>query len=88
MSASGYADDANLLEDNTDTIKKNTETLIYASKEVCLEINVEESKYMLLSCHQNASQNWDKKIANRLFENVHVLLVVVFKFLNVQICVL
>jgi hypothetical protein len=25
---------------------------------------------MLLSCHQNAGQNWDIKMANRSFENV------------------
>jgi hypothetical protein len=25
---------------------------------------------MLLSCHKNAGQNYDKKIANRSFENV------------------
>jgi hypothetical protein len=49
-----YADDVNLLEDNIDTIKKNTETLIYASKEVGLEINLEKTKYMLLSRHQKA----------------------------------
>jgi hypothetical protein len=29
-----FADDVNLLDDNIDTIKRNTETLIYASKEV------------------------------------------------------
>jgi hypothetical protein len=44
-----YADDVNLLGDNIDTIKKNAETLIDASKEVGLEINVEKAKYMLLS---------------------------------------
>jgi hypothetical protein len=63
-----YADDANLLWDNIDTINKNTETLIYAGKEVGLEINVVEIK--LPSCHQNAGQNRDMKIANRSFENV------------------
>jgi hypothetical protein len=34
-----YANDVNLLGDNIDTIKKNTETLIDAGKEVGLEIN-------------------------------------------------
>jgi hypothetical protein len=50
---------------NVDTIKKNTETLIDASREVCLDINIEKAKYMLLSHHQNAEQNHDIKIANR-----------------------
>jgi hypothetical protein len=53
----------NLLGDNIDTIMKNTETLIDASKEVALEINVEKTKYMLLSRHQNVGQNRDIKIA-------------------------
>jgi hypothetical protein len=40
-----YADDVNLLGgDNIDIIKKNTETLIDASKEVGLEINTEKTK--------------------------------------------
>jgi hypothetical protein len=51
-----YANDLNLLGDNIDTIKKNTETLIDASKEVDLEVNTEKTKYMLLSRHQNAGQ--------------------------------
>jgi hypothetical protein len=36
-----YADDVNLLRDNVDTIKKNRENLIGASKEVGLEVNRE-----------------------------------------------
>jgi hypothetical protein len=76
-----YADDINLLGDNTDTIEKNTETLIDASKEVGLEINVEKTKYMLLSCHQNmVGQNWDIKIVNRSFENVSQ-----FKYLGITV---
>jgi hypothetical protein len=50
-------------------IKKNTESLIDASKEIDLEINVGKTKYMLLSRHQNVAQNRDIKIANRSFEN-------------------
>jgi hypothetical protein len=65
-----YADDVNLPRDNIDTIKKNTETLIDASKEVGLEINVEKTRYMLLSRQQNVGQNRDIRIANRSFENV------------------
>jgi hypothetical protein len=37
----------NLLRDSIDTMKKNTETLVDASKEVGLEINIEETKYVL-----------------------------------------
>jgi hypothetical protein len=65
-----YADDVNLLGDNIDTIKKNTETLIDTSNEGGLEINVEKTKYMLLSRHQNAGQNRGIELANRWFENV------------------
>jgi sorting nexin-29 len=65
-----YADDVNLLGDNIYTMNRNTETLIYASKEVDLEVNVEKTKCMLMSRDQNASQNREIKIGNRSFENV------------------
>jgi hypothetical protein len=42
----------------------------YASKEVGLELNTEETTYMLLSRHQNAGQNHDINVANRSLENV------------------
>jgi hypothetical protein len=54
-----YADDVNLLGDNT-------ETLIDASKEVGLEVNAEKTKCTLLSRHQNAGQNHDIKTANNV----------------------
>jgi hypothetical protein len=75
-----YADDVNLLGDNIDIIKKNTESLIDASKEVDLEINVEKTKYMLLSRHLIAGQNRDMKIANKSFENVSQ-----FKYLGMTV---
>jgi hypothetical protein len=61
----------NLLGDYIDTIKKTVENLIDASKEVGLEINVEEAKYMLLSRQQNVGQNRDIKIASRSFEKCY-----------------
>jgi hypothetical protein len=67
-----YADDVNLLGDNIDTLKKNTETLIDASKEVGLEVNVEKTKYMLLYRHQNVGRNRDIEIANRSFGNMYL----------------
>jgi hypothetical protein len=69
----------NLLGDNIYTIKENTETLIDTGKEVGLEINVEKTKYMLLSHRQNAGQNRDIKIADRTFENVSH-----FKYFGIQ----
>jgi uncharacterized protein (UPF0335 family) len=65
-----YADDVNLLEDNIETINKKHRNFIDASKEVGLEVNVEKTKYMLMSRDQNADQNQDMKIGNRSFENV------------------
>jgi ribosomal protein S2 len=67
-----YADDVNLLGNNTDTVKKSTETLTDAGKKVCLEVNAEKTRCMLLSCNQNAGQNHDMKTANRSSENVAV----------------
>jgi hypothetical protein len=70
----------NLLRDNIDTIKKNTETLIGANKEVGLEIHVEKTKYMFLSRHQNVGQNRDIKIASKSFKNVSQ-----FKYLGITV---
>jgi hypothetical protein len=57
----------NLSGDKIDTIKKNTETVIGANKEVGLEVNAEKTKCMLLSRHQNAGKNLNIKIGDRYF---------------------
>jgi hypothetical protein len=62
-----YDDDVNLLGDNIGIINKNTGTLINASKEIGLEINIEQTKHILLSCHQNAGQNRVTEIAKKIF---------------------
>jgi hypothetical protein len=47
-----YADDVILLGDNI-PYRKNTTTLTDTSKKVDLEVNIDKTKYMLLSCQQN-----------------------------------
>jgi hypothetical protein len=64
-----YGDDMNLLGDNIDTIKKITETLIHAPKDINLEVIIEKTKCMSVSRHQSAGQNRDMKIAITYFEN-------------------
>jgi hypothetical protein len=62
-------------------IKRNTDSLIDASKKVGLEVNAKLSiMYMLLSSHQNAGQKRNIKIPNRSFENVAQ-----FKYLGVAV---
>jgi hypothetical protein len=65
-----YADDVNLLGDSVNTIKENSETLLEAGRDIGLEINVEKTKYMIMSRHPNSGQNQNIRIANQSFENV------------------
>jgi hypothetical protein len=65
-----YADDLNIWGENIDTIQKNTEALLDASKEVGTEIIPEKTKYMLMSRCQKAGQTHSIKRENRSFEGV------------------
>ena len=49
-----YADDVNIFSGIMHTIKKNTEDIVSASKEVVLEINTEKIKYMVISRDLNS----------------------------------
>jgi hypothetical protein len=65
-----YTDDVYMVAENVDTVKKNTEALFDASREVGLEVNPEKTKYMLRSCSQKIGQKHSIKIVNRSFEDV------------------
>jgi hypothetical protein len=49
-----YADDVNMLGGSVHTIKENTEALVVASEETGLEVNVDTTKYIVMSRDQNA----------------------------------
>ena len=59
-----YADDVNILGGSVDTVKKNTEALVAATKEIGLEVNAHKTKYMTVSRYQNAGRIHSMKVDN------------------------
>ena len=54
-----YADDVNILGGSVHSIKENAEALVVASKEIGLEVNADETKFMVISGDQNAGKQED-----------------------------
>jgi len=57
-----YADDVNILCGSIHSIKKNTEALVVASKEIGLEVNADKTKYMVVSRNHNGVHSQNKKL--------------------------
>jgi hypothetical protein len=51
-------------------VKKNTETLVAATKVIGLEVNADKTKCMVMSRDKNAGRNHSIKIDNSFFERV------------------
>jgi hypothetical protein len=72
-----YADDVNILGGSVNTVKKNAEALVAATKEIGLEVNAHKTKYMTVFRDQNAgrihSMNMDNSPIERVVEEFKYL---------------
>jgi len=55
---------------SVDTVKKNAESLVAATKEIGLEVNTHKTKYMIVSRDQNAGRIHSMKTDNISIERV------------------
>ena len=65
-----YVDDVNILGGSVSTVKKNTKSLVVASKEIGLEINADKTKYLVMSRNHRAGQSHNTETGNSYFESV------------------
>jgi hypothetical protein len=56
--------------EKTQITQKKTEAVLDASKKVDLEMNIEKTKYMLMTCCKKARKEHNTKIVNTSFERV------------------
>jgi hypothetical protein len=65
-----YADDVNILGGSVHTVKENAEALVVATRVTGLEVNVDKSKYVVMSRDRNARRGHSVKIDNSSTEGV------------------
>jgi hypothetical protein len=67
-----YAADVNVLGGRVHSIKKNAKYLVLASKETGIEVNVDQTKYIVMSRDKNAERSDNIKTDNSSIERVEV----------------
>jgi len=65
-----YVDDVNILGGSVDTVKKNAEALVAATKVIGLEVHAHKTKYMTVSRDQNVGRIHSMKTDNSSTERV------------------
>jgi len=65
-----YADDVNILGGSIQTLKKNAEALVAATREIGLEVNADKPKYIVMSRDQNAGRNHSMRSDKSTFDRV------------------
>jgi hypothetical protein len=66
-----YADDVSIVEENIDTIQKNTKALLHGSKEVNHEVNPEKTKYIVISSQFHNGSLLHSQFSTQLLITVH-----------------
>jgi hypothetical protein len=65
-----YSNDGNLLRGSVHTIKENKDALVVVSKVTGLEVNVNKTKYMVMSREQNAGRSHSMNTDDSSFKSV------------------
>jgi len=65
-----YTDGVYMLGGSVDTVKKHTQALVVANKEIGLEVNADKTQYMVMSRDQKAGRSHNIQTDNSSFERV------------------
>ena len=66
------ADDVNILGGSIHTVKENAEALVAATKEIGIEGNADQTKYMVMSGEQTAELSHTMKVDNSSIGRVQI----------------
>jgi len=65
-----YGDDVNILVGSIHTLKENAGALVAATRKIGREVNVDKTKYMVMSRDQNAGHYHSVRTDNSTFEGL------------------